>query len=282
MMTKAHPDLFAAAQTWDRPDEPIEATNARIHDGASNDEALLEKRADGYTAGILRQFPITIPSGARIMEIGSGTGYIMQSVRRALDTSNNPPSQIVGLDIAQSMIEKAKLRMGSDPVFDFSQYDGVQVPQSDATYDLIYSVAALQHVPKPYVYNIFFEIKRLLKPSGYAVLNLLSWQQMIGHDGHARWRNEVSRQINQRAGHWHHYYNREELEAVLGVGTGFNFVLVSQPKDQLWVCAGNRAPALPANFDPRGYLRCNADVAESGMDPAEHWLRYGHRENRKW
>jgi hypothetical protein len=40
--------------------------------------------------------------------------------------------------------------------------------------------------------------------------------------------------------------------------------------------------ALPAQFDPQLYLEANPDVAAAGMDPAEHYLRYGESEGRRF
>lgn len=40
-------------------------------------------------------------------------------------------------------------------------------------------------------------------------------------------------------------------------------------------------PDLPPDFDGRAYLLANPDVAEAGMDPAEHWKLYGCKEGRR-
>jgi len=37
---------------------------------------------------------------------------------------------------------------------------------------------------------------------------------------------------------------------------------------------------LPEGFDPAFYLMLYGDVAEAGMDPADHYLRFGHSEGR--
>ena len=57
-------------------------------------------------------------------------------------------------------------------------YDGVHVPPEDGSLDFIYSVASLQHIPKEYVFNLFFEIKRLLSPTGFSLLHLLSFDHI--------------------------------------------------------------------------------------------------------
>ena len=37
---------------------------------------------------------------------------------------------------------------------------------------------------------------------------------------------------------------------------------------------------IPYGFDDRAYLAANPDVAANGLDPREHWSRYGYREGR--
>lgn len=47
---------------------------------------------------------------------------------------------------------------------------------------------------------------------------------------------------------------------------------------------GTAGPAgtLPADFDPARYLALNADVARTGVDPRQHYLRYGRDEGRRY
>ena len=39
---------------------------------------------------------------------------------------------------------------------------------------------------------------------------------------------------------------------------------------------------VPADFDPLGYLLLNADVLKARVDPADHYLKHGKNENRKY
>ncbi|MEY4982596.1 MAG: hypothetical protein RIR62_862 [Pseudomonadota bacterium] len=43
-----------------------------------------------------------------------------------------------------------------------------------------------------------------------------------------------------------------------------------------------RDPALPVGFDPAVYLLRNPDLVAAGVDPVEHFLGSGRRENRPW
>jgi ubiquinone/menaquinone biosynthesis C-methylase UbiE len=228
--------VYTAARTWDDPTESLDATNARIHDGVAIDQ--LEARADTYVTAIFDQFPRINPAATRtILEVGSGTGFIMEGVERYLTHRGVAPASITGLDIAPNMLAKAKARIGGRRPFDFLLYDGVNVPIGDDSIDLVYSVAALQHVPKLYVYNLFLEIRRILKPGGFAVLHFLSFRLIPEHVKLEPWVNEIRRQLNNETGHWHHFYAAEELNYVLRYASGFPFVDV-RDGDSLWVCVG--------------------------------------------
>jgi len=227
--------LARATQAWDVSAETLEDVNRRIHDGVPAE--AIEQRADRYADRIVS----FLPAGARprrILEIGPGVGFIMQALARRLAVPD-----ITGLDISPSMIAKAQARLRTsapDLTASFHAYDGVNVPLQDASFDLIYSVAALQHVPKPYVYNLFFEIKRLLAADGLAVVHLLSYVDLPNNGRWFPWAEEVAQQVGKPKlsdrnahGHWHHYYSVEELTAVLKE-TGFAHVNVRAERG-LWV-----------------------------------------------
>ena len=183
-------DLEAAAQTWNIRDETLESVNSRIHDGVPLND--LETRAQRYVASIFSLFPYaSLTNDATVMEIGSGTGYIMEALDSYLKSQGIRLQRIVGLDIAEHMIEKAKQRLGERPGLSFLHYDGINIPAPDKSFDMIYSVAALQHVPKPYIYNLLFEICRLLKDDGYAVIQLLGFKLLPEQEKFFPWRDEV-------------------------------------------------------------------------------------------
>jgi SAM-dependent methyltransferase len=215
-----------AAQTWNRQ-ETLDETNARIHDGADGDEALA-RRGSSYVNNLLfANFPVAVPSlGADILEVGSGVGWIMQAMNGYLSDCGRAPKRIIGLDIAPNMSAKARQRLGEQPPYQYMIYDGITVPLSNASLDLIYSVACLQHIPRPYVFNLFFEIRRLLRPNGFAVLHFLSTDHLLAQERMQPWRAEISNQLTGQEAHWHHFYTAKELADVLMI-TGFPSVAVA-------------------------------------------------------
>jgi SAM-dependent methyltransferase len=275
-------DLRAAAHAWDVSNENLDQINRRIHDQASDLESLVQ-RADRYVAQMRALFPYVDWDFDLALEIGSGVGFIMEALRRST-TRGERTNRVTGLDISRSMVEKAKQRLGQSADFTsgkltLSTYDGVTFPFGDRSFDLIYSVAALQHIPKPFVYNLLFEIKRVLRPDGHAILHFLPFTSLKYQEKMVPWRNEISNQITNTQGpHWHHFYSREELEAVLEV-TGFAHIHITP---DIYTCLKTTPIALPKTFSREGYLAKHADIGRANADPAEHYLRHGWREGRSW
>jgi ubiquinone/menaquinone biosynthesis C-methylase UbiE len=208
--------VHPAFRTWEAVNESLESVEARIHDGVPRTQ--LHERADVLLDTFAALFPGREPApGSDVMEIGSGVAYIMEAAMRRY-----APRRIVGLDIAAGMIEKAQLRLERDGVdtraVEFVHYDGVNVPLPSASFDLIYSVSALQHAPRPYCFRALIEANRLVRPGGTVFVHLLSYAH-LGHGfGRGQFIEEIDRQIRDDEGHWHHFYSSEEIDAVLRYG----------------------------------------------------------------
>ena len=224
------PPMHEAFKTWDTPEESLESVEARIHDGAARDE--LHARAAQYARHILAVPWLALRPTDLVVEIGSGVGYIMQGVAEAAGLAS-----INGLDVARGMIAHAEERIRRDGLppgrFRFHHYDGVHMPWRDGTVDLFYSVAAIQHIPKPFAYNLFLEAHRCLRPGGTAFLHLLGWDFVPKQ--YLSFAEEVRNQVEGKTTHWHHYYDREELEALFTHGLGAPRRIVLQDGVSIWV-----------------------------------------------
>lgn len=232
-----HQDLERASAAWDVSSETLDDVNLRIHDGAPVD--ALVARADAIASTIFSLVGDDVEYSS-FLEIGSGVGFIMEAVERRTRGYKHR-KEIVGLDISETMIEKARGRLSSNPnlangLFRFASYDGVNIPFDDGQFDFVYSVATIQHIPKPYVYNLLFEIKRILKDRGIAVLQFLPFSLLPQQEESWSWRNEIRQQIGLiKSVHWHHYYTSEELHFVLRHGNNFPYVQIKE-NNNLWVC----------------------------------------------
>lgn len=91
--------------------------------------------------------------GARILEIGAGTGQqAAELARRGFD--------VTAIEIPSSNYSKLR-------IFPVTEYDGVHIPFEDASFDIVFSSNVLEHVP--HLSDLDREIARVLKPDGYAV-----------------------------------------------------------------------------------------------------------------
>lgn len=93
------------------------------------------------------------PQGARILEIGAGTG------RQALELFKR------GFSI--EAIEMPSSNYSGTRLFDITDFDGRHIPFPDASFDIVFSSNVLEHVPD--LVQIHKEIRRVLRPSGYVV-----------------------------------------------------------------------------------------------------------------
>jgi len=224
--------MHAAFKAWDRASEPLEVTELRIHDGAQTKG--LRERGHWYVRTLRQIFPWASPEpGAVVLEIGSGLAYVMEAALAQLD-----PQRVIGLDVAPSMIEKAKARLlrdgVADPRLEFLLYDGIKIPLPDESVDYVYSVASLQHVPKVYVYNLLLEIKRILAPSGYCCIHLLSCNNIREHSKLVPFAQEISSQLHGEDTHWHHFYAFDELFCVLADGVEAKQIEIIDGEVSIW------------------------------------------------
>ena len=178
---------------------------------------------------------------AAVVEVGAGVGYIMQAFAARTEVS-----KVVGLDVSAGMIAHARQRIARDGLpaerFEFRHYDGVKFPFNSASIDIFYSAAAIQHVPKPFAYNIFREMNRCLKPTGCAVVHLLSWDELAL--GHEPFSDEIDRQIGGAHGHWHHCYDYVELDRLLRHGLRIRNYDIREAGG-IWLAWGGDAVEIP-------------------------------------
>lgn len=101
-----------------------------------------------------------------VLEIGSGPGELAVEVARRL-----PGGEIVGIDLAQAMIDRATERAraaGLDQRVRFELADAAALPLVDASFDVAASTLSLHHWSDPAA--VFTEIARVLRPGGVALI----------------------------------------------------------------------------------------------------------------
>ncbi|MFS0781501.1 class I SAM-dependent methyltransferase [Bacillus sp. 1P06AnD] len=104
-----------------------------------------------------------IMPGAKVADLGCGDGY--GSFRLA-----DKGFQVTGIDLSGKMIEEAR-RRGSLNGIQFLQGDLVQIPVETNSFDGIMAINSLEWVEVPF--RALDEIKRIVKPGGYALFGIL-------------------------------------------------------------------------------------------------------------
>lgn len=94
-----------------------------------------------------------LPASGRILEIGAGTGWQANSLKRH-------GYEVQAIDLPASTYSENRIF----PVID---YDGKNIPFADNTFDIVFSSNALEHIP--HLHEFQNEIHRVLKPSGIAI-----------------------------------------------------------------------------------------------------------------
>jgi 2-polyprenyl-3-methyl-5-hydroxy-6-metoxy-1,4-benzoquinol methylase len=93
------------------------------------------------------------PRGARILEIGAGTG--------------DQAAQLVARGFAVEALEVSNSNYTDARIFPITNYDGSSIPFPDNYFDVVYSSNVLEHVAD--LSTLHAEVKRVLSPNGYAV-----------------------------------------------------------------------------------------------------------------
>ena len=107
--------------------------------------AVLETRgADPQQQGMRRAFlgDIHFPTGARVLEVGCGTGVMSRMLARLPAIGS-----VTGVDPARSLLVKARSLAADLPHLSFKEADGRSLPFDDESFDAVIFDSTLSHVP---------------------------------------------------------------------------------------------------------------------------------------
>jgi ubiquinone/menaquinone biosynthesis C-methylase UbiE len=190
--------LHAYRDFWERSAE-VDSIHA-ISDQDDEQSFEVSGREDAEVLAAL------LPAGGSALEIGCGTGRIMQHLARSC-------KRLHGVDISRAMVEQGRRRLGYLTNVSFEVGNGYDLaPFADESLDLVYSLFAFQHMPKTTAYNYFVESARVLRPGGvlrFQVPNLLRDDHFLAfHHFTQPWFVEHPYPMN--------YYTPSEVSFMLG------------------------------------------------------------------
>jgi len=113
----------------------------------------------------LRQALAQHPGGARLLDIGCGTGVFLREVKR-----NHPRLTVTGLDLSAPYLDVARRRLADWSGVDLVEAGAEAIPADDAAFDIVTCVYLMHELPPAARRNVAAEIARVLKPGGVLIL----------------------------------------------------------------------------------------------------------------
>jgi GT2 family glycosyltransferase len=112
-------------------------------------------------------------------------------------------------------------------------YDGQVFPFASGQFDLIYSVATIQHIQKDAAYLLLRELHRALAPGGHAVLHFLSVHAIPASE--VPFELECQYHLANTETHWHFYYSFDELFTLCAEWLGVSDLDIRLEDNSFWV-----------------------------------------------
>jgi ubiquinone/menaquinone biosynthesis C-methylase UbiE len=124
-------------------------------------------RVNGYSRSVesyLRENPLPLAAGARVLDAGCGTGLLTLAFLRA----HRRPADITSIDLSVRSLHTArkaaqKLRPAPRRAVTFAQANALQLPFADETFDLVMTSGVLEYLP---LREGLQEMARVLAPGG--------------------------------------------------------------------------------------------------------------------
>jgi SAM-dependent methyltransferase len=136
----------------------------RRHGGWDVEEFLATAAAP--VERVLAMLPgVGLSLGRRVLDFGCGAGRLSNAL--AAHTS-----EVVGIDIAQSMIDEANRINRHEDRVSFVSYDGGRLPFPDESFDSVVSLISIQHSPPAVQLACLVELQRVVRPGGALILQI--------------------------------------------------------------------------------------------------------------
>jgi ubiquinone/menaquinone biosynthesis C-methylase UbiE len=144
--------LDAHRDFWDRSAD-VDSLTAIVTDSDERDY-----RSSGRAeAEALR--PFLVPD-ATVLDVGCGTGRVMEHLAPWC-------REVYGVDISERMVRGGRERLGHLANVHFHHGNGYDLAGfEDGSFDVVYSIVALQHMPRTVAYNYLLESHRVLREGG--------------------------------------------------------------------------------------------------------------------
>ena len=173
---------------------------ARQYDGWARVYDVFWRRYVNQTVPVLQRAACVQP-GEQVLDVACGTGAFER--RMATET---PDVELVGVDLAPSMVERARAKLSGKANVRFEQADAHDLPFDDASFDAVVCANTFHYFTHPR--TVLEETARVLRPGGRLVL--LDWCRDFWT---CRAMDAALRRIDPA---YHTCYTLDELTALIG------------------------------------------------------------------
>jgi ubiquinone/menaquinone biosynthesis C-methylase UbiE len=109
---------------------------------------------------------VQIPPTARVLDAGCGTGRLTGVIK-----ASQPAAEVIGLDADPRILSIARQKAAQRDL-DVKFFEGPieRMPFPDGSFDLVFSVLVLHHLPEVIKAKACREMCRVLRPEGWAII----------------------------------------------------------------------------------------------------------------
>jgi ubiquinone/menaquinone biosynthesis C-methylase UbiE len=176
------------------------ATVQKQYDGFAGFYDLLWGGYVRRTLPLLMDAARTTP-GERVLDLGSGTGAFEERLAETV-----PGAEVVGVDVAPAMVERARRKLQGVPAVSFERADAHALPFEAERFDAVVTASTFHYFDRPAA--ALAEAARVVRPGGRLVV--LDWCRDF-------WTCRVMDAVLQRLDPAHDAcYTLAEMRALLG------------------------------------------------------------------
>jgi SAM-dependent methyltransferase len=144
----------------------VMSTPEHRHGGWDLDEFMATGRGSvRYLIEVARSHGM--PLEGRVLDFGCGVGRISNALAEQ-------GLRVVGVDIAASMVERARELNAHRDRLEFVAYDGGELPFPDNSFDAAVTLIVLQHCPPRVQVNALMQLQRVVRPGGVLIFQVPS------------------------------------------------------------------------------------------------------------
>ena len=134
-------------------------TERYVHGYATEEQQRLIRQAEHWRDDLILS-GTTLSPGTRLLEVGCGVGAVLGVLGAAF-----PGIELAGVDIEERQLDVARMHLAELGLrADLRRADALELPYEDASFDHVWMMWFLEHVPEPVA--ALREARRVLVPGG--------------------------------------------------------------------------------------------------------------------